>query len=171
MDINNFEYAVMQKPVGKLRKRKNLLIFSYIIFTVIYFTAIFTSKLLPLGAVYPFLFYILFLATYRYVQVDNKYIVISGTLTFTRRYGNSKPKVLTEFKLKAADIIAPIDESKAEIEAFSPNKTFSALSAPDVEGGYVALYRDSDNVPCAFYFEVTEEALKVLKYYAPSFKQ
>ncbi len=171
MDINNFEYAVMQKPVGKLRKRKNLLIFSYILFTVIYFTVIFTSKLLPLGAVYPFLLYILFLATYRYVQIDNKYTVISGTLKFTRKYGNSKPKTLTEFKLKSAELIAPIEQSKAEIEAFAPGKIFSALSAPDAEGGYVALYRDSENTPCAFYFEVTDEALKVLKYYAPSFKQ
>ncbi len=170
MDINNFEYAVMQKNIGKLKKRKNLLIISYIIFTVVYFTLIFTSKLLPLGAVYPFLMYILVLSTYKYVQIDNKYTIISGSLIFARKYGNSKPKVLAEFKLKTAEIIAPINQCKEQIASFAPKNIFDARSAPDVENAYVALYRDKENAPCAFYFEITEDAHKVFKYYAPNYK-
>ena len=169
MDINNFEYAAMQKNVGKLKNRKILLITSYVLFTLVYFTMIFISKRLPLGAIYPFLLYILFLLTYRYVQIDNKYTITSGTLIFTRKYGNSKPVTLTEFKLKSAELVAPIDQSADEISSFAPKKIFNALPSPDTENGYVALYRDSDGAPCAFYFEVTEEACRVLKYYAPNF--
>ncbi|MBO5906780.1 MAG: hypothetical protein J6Q85_01320 [Clostridia bacterium] len=170
MDINNFEYAVMQKCVGKLKTRKRIIIFCYALFTVIYFTLVFASKLLPLGAVYPFLMYILVLATYKYVQIDNKYEILSGTMIFTRKYGNSKPKVLCEFKLKSAELVAPLEESKSEISSFAPKKIFDARSTQDAEGAYVALFRDNDGVPCSFCFEVTEEACRVLKYYSPAYR-
>ena len=170
MDINNFEYAVMQKTVGKLKTRKTVILASYALFTVLYFTLVFWSKLLPLGAVYPFLIYILVLATYRYVQIDNKYEIHSGTLIFTRKYGNSKPKTLCEFKLRDAELVAPLSQSENEISSLAPQKIFDARSAPDAENAYVALYKDNDGKVCAFYFEVSDEACKVLKYYARNFR-
>ena len=121
---------------------------------------------MPLGAIVPFLLYILILATWRYVQIDNKYYIDKGHLHFTRRYGNSKPKEITDFYLKDAERIAPIAKSAEEIEKFGATKLYNGLaSKASVETGYVALYINKDGEKCCFYFEIIPDTIKVLRYY------
>ena len=166
MDINNFEYGVDQKIEGKLKTRRTILILTYIVFTVVAFTIVFASHWLPLGAVVPFLLYILYLATWRYVQVDNKYYIVQGHLTFTRKFGNSKEKTITDFQVKTAEYIAPIKISDEKIAEFAPKNIYSGLSCEAAkENGYVALYTNSTGEKCALYFEIFDGTLKVLKYY------
>lgn len=169
MDINNYEYGVDQKIEGSLKTRKTLLLILYFAFTILAFTIVFISHWLPLGAIVPFLLYILILATWRYVQVDNKYYIKQGHLSFARKYGNSKEKVITDFQLKSAEYIAPIRVSAEKISDFAPKKEYSGLSCEaSKDTGYVALYTDSKGERCALYFEIFDDTVKVLKYYNPN---
>ena len=155
-----------QGGIGKIKKRRTLLIILYVAFTALAFTLVFISHWLPLGAIVPFLVYILILATWRYVQIDNKYYIVQGHLTFTRKYGNSKEKTITDFQLKSAEYIAPIRISAEKIADFAPENVYSGLSCEDsTENGYVALYRNDKGERCALYFETFDDAVKVLKYY------
>lgn len=165
MELNNFEYGAEKKVEGKLKTRKILLIVLYLTFTAVAFTAVIISKLLPTGALVPFALYILYLATWRYVQIDYKYIVETGKLTLTRKYGNSKPVVLTEFRIKEAELIAPLDESEAKIRDFEPEITYDAIPSEACPDKYVALFRDKDAKRCAMLFEASAASLKVLHYY------
>lgn len=166
MDINNYEYGIEQKIEGKLKTRKTLLLVLYFVFTAAAFGAVLVSKWLPLGAVVPFLVYILVLATWRYVQVDNKYFIKQGHFIFTRKFGNSKATTITEFDLKTADHIAPISKSTDKIAEYAPKNVYSGLSCEAAkDNGYVALYTNSAGEKCALYFEIFDDTVKVLKYY------
>lgn len=165
MELNNFEYGAMKKNEGAIKKRKMILLAVYVIFTGAAFGAVIASKLLPVGAIVPFLLYILVLATWRYTQVDYKYIIETGTLTLTRKYGNSKAKELVKFRIKSAELIAPMRDSEGKIRDFEPEVVYDALPSVACEDAYVILFRDDNNARCAMYIEVSEASLKALRYY------
>lgn len=168
MEVNNFEYGAMKKSEGYIKKRKILLIAVYLVFTGAAFGAVIASKLLPVGAIVPFLLYILVLATWRYTQVDYKYIIETGNLTLTRKYGNSKPQELTKFKLKTAELIAPMRENEGKIRDFEPEIVYDALPSVSCEDAYVILFRNDEGKRCAMYIEVSKASLKALRYYNES---
>lgn len=165
MEINNFEYGAEQKIEGKLKTRRLLLLILYAIFTVTLFGIIFAIKMIPLGAVVPIFVWMLIFFTWRYVKIDHKYIIETGNLTYTKRYGNSKPKVISEFRVKNASLIAPYEDSVGKIRDFQPEIEYDARPSVECSGAYVALYTNNDGKRCAFYFQATEAALKVLRYY------
>ena len=165
MEFNSFEFARESKIEGPLKVRRNLLLVLYVVFTIASFGAVFASNLLPLGAIVPILVWMLVYATWRYVKIDNKYVIETGVLTYTKKYGSSKPKVITEFKIKSAELIAPLAGSESRIADFAPEKTVNAVSSSSSEDVYIALYTDADGKRCAFCFEVTNAAIKMLRYY------
>jgi len=165
MEVNNFEYGAMKKSEGDIKKRKTLFILLYAVFTGAAFGVVIWSKLLPVGAIVPLLLYILALATWRYTQVDYKYIIETGNLTLTRKYGNSKAQALTELRLKNAELIAPMRESEDKIRDFEPELVYDALPSVSCVDAYVILYRNKDGKRCAMYIEVSAASLKALRYY------
>lgn len=165
MEINNFEYGATQRIEGRLKVRKFILLAIYVAFTVITFSVIFAIKMIPLGAVVPIFVWMLVFFTWRYVNIDNKYIIETGNLIFTKKYGSSKPKKIMEFRIKNAEVIAPIRDSSGAIRDFEAETVYNALPYEDCPNGYVALYKDANGKRCAFYFEATEASLKVFRYY------
>lgn len=165
MEINNFEYGAEQKIEGKLKTRRLLLLILYVVFTASLFGIIFAIKMIPLGAVVPIFVWMLIFFTWRYVKIDHKYIIDMGNLTYTKRYGNTKPKVISEFKVKNATLIAPVEESESKVRDYEPEIEYDARPYADCVGAYVALYVNKDGKRCAFYFQATEASLKVLHYY------
>lgn len=165
MEFNSYEYGKEAKIEGKLKVRRNLLLLLYVLFTAGAFGAIFASNILPLGAIVPIFVWMLIFFTWRYVKIDNKYVIESGTLTFTRKYGNSKPRVVTEFRIKSAELIAPLKDSERNVKDFDPELEYSAVSSTSSEDVYVCLYKNADGKRCAFYCEVTNAAIKMLRYY------
>ena len=166
MEFNSYEFASEKKIKGTLKLRAVLLVFLYVVYVLVTFFLITVFKVVPLGALIPITLWILVLCSWRFVKIDNKYIVESGVMCLKRRYGNSKPKKLTEFHVKDAIAIAPLDEKgREEIAAFKPEKSFDALPYSECERGYYALYTDETGKRCALCFMATDEALKILSFY------
>jgi len=165
MEINNFEYAAEQKIEGKIKIRRNLLLALYVLFTIVLFGIIFWIKMIPLGAVVPIIVWMLVFFTWRYVKIDHKYTIETGNLTYTQKYGSSKPRVITEFRVKEANLIAPLKEYEHKVTDFEPEIIYDGRPSVECSGQYVALYTDKNGKRCAYYFQATAASLKVLHYY------
>ena len=171
MELNNFEYGATKKVEGKLKTLRNLLIALYIGSSVVVF-AILCSIPAPMWFVLWVVagLPILVPLTWRYTQVDYKYIIESGKLTLTRKYGNFKPTALTSLRIKEAEYIGPTKEAKesGRIAEFSPELTYDAVPSVSSPDSFVILYKDNDGKRCAMYIEVAQASLKALHYYNSS---
>ena len=171
MELNNFEYGAMKKVEGKLKTLRNLLIALYIASSIAVF-AILCSIPAPMWFVLWVVagLPILVLLTWRYVQVDYKYLVEAGKLTLTRKYGNNKPVELTSLRIKEAEYIGPRKdaEESGRVAEFAPEITYDAVPSVSSPDAFVILYRNSDGKKCAMYIEVAQASLKALHYYNSS---
>ena len=165
MDFTNYEYAVSRKREGKLKIMTYALIAAYIAFVGAAFGILYAIRLIPVVAVVPVVLLIIVLLTWRYVQIDNRYVMDSGKMTFVRQYGMRTTKTVTEFRIKDASVIAPLEKSAENIAEFAPSKTYDALPSDDCRDAYVALYINEGGERCALKFQATAQALKVLRYY------
>ena len=165
MDFTNYEYAVDKKREGSLKLLTYLLLFSYVAFVGAFFGILYWIRLIPVGATIPIFLWILVFFTWRYVQIDNKYTMESGKLTFERIYGNRTKKVVAEFRMKVASIVAPLKDNEENIKEFAPHHVYNALPSANCDDAYVAFYTDKDGKKCIFLFQATAQALKVFHYY------
>ena len=175
-EFSTYEFAVSQKITGKwLAARVGLIAFYCLYPVIVLLFGMKYSFVAPLLAFIPISLWIIIFITWRYVSVDYEYSVTSGTLTFTKIYGNRSRRKIFEMKLKDAVRIAPLD---LEIEAaratdYAPEREFvgvSSMSAPDI---YIMLFElcDSKNGEkrrAISYFEATAKMLSVCRYYNPS---
>ena len=89
----------------------------------------------------------------------------TGEITFTTIWGGKTRKELFRINIRDFQKIAPYDEAaEAYVTAQKCNRDFrcmSSLQAPDL---YYGIFMLGDE-KCVVYFEATEKALKILKYY------
>ena len=165
MEFTEYEYGVDKKREGKLKLLSIGFIALYVAFVGGMFGLLYSIRLIPVFAVVPVLLWILVLMTWRYVQVDDKYRISEGAFTLTRKYGNKGGKILCEFRIKEADVIAPEYEASAALSEIPASRVIDArpsLTASDI---YVAVFTDKDGAKSAVKFQATAQAVKVLKYY------
>lgn len=164
-EFSTYEYVVAEKKGKKLAMKKFALIVGYAVFVVAWFVFGFATNLFPLLALIPITLWILVWFTWKYVNIEYEYSMTSGVATFSRIYGGRKRKQLIEFKLKDCTAIEPLDGADAKIEAFAPEDAVVALSAADTPDAYVALVTPEGGKRTAIYFEATEKALKICRFY------
>lgn len=164
-DFNSYEYTAERRAEGKWFFLKLSVIFAYVLFAVAYFVVIYVTRVFPLGALIPFVLWILIYFTWRYVKPDLKYTVERGTLSFFVIYGQKNKKKKLEIKISDAVEIAPRDELADKIAKFSPKRTYSALPSKKSADAYAILYTDKGGKRCVFYFVATAAALKLLRMY------
>lgn len=168
-EFSNYEYVVAQKNEGKWRVRRLGLVFLYIAFVIGWFVFGFISNLFPLMALIPVTLWILVFFTWRYVNVEYEYAVVSGIVTFSNIYGNKSRRTVKEFAIRDCSLIAPLSESADKIRAFAPECTINALSSAEAEDAYVALFADANSGKhIAVCFEATEKMLKICRFYNSS---
>ncbi len=171
MDLTStYEYVVSPKAQRSWRVRRVLMIVAYVVYTVGAFVLGSISGLLvPMLALVPLSTWIIVFFTWRYVSVEYEYSLTGGVMTLTYVYGGRSRKVAAEIRIKEASMIAPFDgEYIKRAEAYTPEETldFTAdLQHPDV---YCLLYETEEERRGIVYFEATERALKILRYYNPS---
>lgn len=163
-----YEYAVAEKKTAKLIFKRVTLILIYVFWTVLLLLiGMHTKAIVPLLALTPLSVWILVFFTWRYTQVEYEYSFFSGTLTVSRILGGRSRKELCCVTLKSVRQILPYEEENIpQIEQFQAEKSIVAASdeaAPEV---YVILWTN-DEVRTALYFEANEQAIKILRYYAP----
>ena len=175
-EFSTYEFAVAQKNEGRWRAARVGLILLYIIYPVaLLLIGMKFSFIAPLLAFIPLSLWLIVFITWRYISVDYEYSVTSGTLTFTKIFGNRSRRKVFEASLRDAVLIAPLaDEAgAARGKAYGPEREFmgaSSLTAPDI---YFMLFELSDKKSgekrrAVFYFEATQKMLSICRYYNPS---
>ena len=92
-EFSNYEFAVSQKVEGKWRAARLGLIAFYVIYPlVLLFFTMQNPGFAPLYAFIPISLWLIIFITWRYVSVDYEYTTVSGTLTFTKVFGNRSRK-------------------------------------------------------------------------------
>lgn len=175
-EFSTYEFAVDQKIEGKWLAARIALIVFYVAVAVGILLAGFGTRIfVPLIALTPVLIWILVFMTWRLVSVEYEYSITSGILTFCKIYGNRSRRVILELDLRQASRIAPLDNEveAAKAKAWHPEHEFSAISslkAPDI---YFILFehedrRQKEKRRTVFYFEATNRALQICRFYNPS---
>ena len=164
-DFNTYEYAAEQKPEGKWKLIKILVLSAYVLFVAVCFLLLYIIRLIPLFAIVPMILYIIALFTWRYTKPDYRYFIEKGTFSFYVYFGKKTKKKKTEFLISSAEAIAPVDSLKEKICEFVPQKSYSAVPSVKSTDVYAALYTDNRGRKCVLYFIATERALKLLRFY------
>lgn len=175
-EFSTYEFAVSQKGGGKRIAARVGLIFLYVSYVpAVLFLGMKFSIIAPLLAFIPLSLWVLIFVTWRYTCIDYEYSVTSGTLTFTKIYGNRSRRKVFEMQLREAVRIAPLEDAQ-EAErgtAWRPEREFlgiSSLSAPDV---YFMLFelkggKSGEKRRAIYYFEATAKMLSICRFYNPS---
>mgnify|MGYP003302729097 CR=1 FL=1 len=171
-DINApYEYVVAQKSEGKWRVRRILLITLYILYPIFALLAALITRLsVPMLCFIPLSEWMLIFFTWRYVKVEYEYEIVSGVLTFSNVYGGRSRREKVSFPLRSATLIAPLDYSTYEdkLELFNPEISFYGIGSSDSPDKYFAAFTNEEGKKCVFFFEATERALKICRFYNPA---
>ena len=166
-DQNLYEYVVSPKKQPIFRLKRALMVLGYIVYVVALLIVGFTTRLLvPMMALVPLSTWILVWLTWRYVAVEYEYSLAGGFMTLNKIYGGRSRKKVAEIRIKDMSMIAPFDgDYIKEAERYAPERTVdftSDLQKPEV---YFALYETEDKRRGILYFEATDQALRILRYY------
>lgn len=167
-EFGTYEYVVERKNKGSGKLKPIFFIVGYVVLALGFLLFAVTSKIgAPLVALAPVALWIAVFLTWRYTKVEYEYSITSGILTLSEIYGGRSRKVITEFKLKDCCKIAPVSEFGKHDEA-ETDVTYSALGDKDSSNAYFASYDDEKGRRCVVFFEATEKALKICRFYNPS---
>ena len=165
-----YEYTVSEQNSKALLFRRITLIAVYMLWVAVWLILGITLRIIaPLLALIPISLWILIFFSWRVTQVEYEYSFFSGILTVSRVLGGRSRRCLAEIPLRGLDAVYPCtDEHAARIDAFGAEHTLFAASDPEAVGLYALLWRDEENVKHALYFEPSEKALKIIRYYNAS---
>ncbi len=167
---NHAELTVEKKLEGAYRRNRILMYAAYVMGFVLIMVVLFACGLGLLGLIavpaYPIvLTKVIIPATFHFVSIEEKMDVSGGHLTLSTIYGKKKSKDLCKIKVSSFDVIAPYkDDYKKDADAFKYDKRYEAVSSmkhPDVYFAY-GTNEFGEKVIC--FFEVTNKALKVMKF-------
>lgn len=164
MELVNYEYTVAQRSEGKWSFYRWLMLSGYVLFAAIYFLIAYITRFIPIVAILPLFLWILVYFTYKYVKPEYKYEICESYLRFYVIFGK-KSKEIIKIRLCDADCIMPLECAIEEIKAYAPKNTYSAIPSSKSTDLYIILYKDEHNIPSAFMFKATSDALKCLKFY------
>lgn len=165
-DLQNYEFVVSQKMEGKWVVRRVLSVMGYILFALAFFTVGIVTRLgVPMLALTPLFLWMLIFFTWRYTRPEYEITTVSNSLRFAIIYGSRTRCPQLEVEFRKMQKIAPLDEAgRVDVARFKPDKTYcaaSCMTAPDL---YYAIWEE-EKKHYVFYFEATEQLLKICKYY------
>ena len=170
-DFETYEYVVGQKKTGKQTVRKIILVIVYILYMMTLLAiGMLTRLAAPLLALAPLTLVVIIFFTWRYVNIEYEYSITSGEVTVSRILGGRSRKEMVEFRLRDCSMIAPLGDRmwKERAELFGAEQVWSALSSDDAPDAYFAAFENEKGKKGILYFEATERALKICRFYNPS---
>ena len=163
-EFNTYEFVVAEKPEG-VRKLKKLLCRLGVLSVPIAFAVLCLAFQLYPVVILPLSFLGVVLYFWKIFNVEYEYSMTSGVITFARINGGMRRKKYFSVTIKDFREIAPYtDEAKAHLEALPLDESHvfvSSMAAPDI---YYAVFEEDGDLHVV-YFEVTEKALHILRYY------
>ena len=165
---DSYEYAVKKKLEGAVLLRRILFLSIYVLYVILILTiAILTRLAAPAIAFIPLTLWILVYLTFPYCSLEYEYSMIDGNITFSTIYGQRNRKENFSMRISGFIKVAPYNDNyKKTVEDFAPEKVYSALSSEKaLHDVYFALFEDKNGKKCVFFFEATNRAIRILKYY------
>ena len=163
---NTYEFVVNERPEGS-RKLKKILGRGSMLAVIAVFVLLFTvviPGLAPL-AILPLSFLGVVLYLWKYFNVELEYSMTSGYITFTRIYGGRSRKKVLDLSIKDMQAITPVTENTADdLNTRGVEKIYMFASHSTAEDMYVAVF-EKDGQKCAVYFEATQKALQIFRFY------
>ncbi|MBE6628690.1 MAG: hypothetical protein E7629_07170 [Ruminococcaceae bacterium] len=165
-----YEYVVAEKKSAALICKKICLILLYVLWATGFLVVGITTKLLvPLMALVPLTLWILLFLTWRFTVIEYELSFFSGVVTVSRIYGGRTRKKLAEITIRELEGVCPCEEPYTErINAFAHDKEFFAASSPNAPELWAAMGKNEDGTRYILWFEPTEKALKVFRFYNSS---
>ena len=165
-EFNTFEFVVNEQAEGSRKLTKFLGRFGLLTFIAIFVGAYLAFKLYPV-AILPLLLLGVVLYFWKIFNCELEYSMTSGQMTFSRIYGGIKRKKILEVTIKDFREIAPrTAESDERLRARGVERAFMFASHSTATDQYYATFEENGK-SCVVYFEATEKALKILRYYNP----
>jgi hypothetical protein len=164
---DSYEYVVAKVLEGSYAVKRTFAFIGYFLFGILLFIAVYASKLFVLFAFAPVVIWMLVFFTWPYFNVEHEYAMIGGNITFSEIFGGRKRKEKFSVRISSFDVIAPYDNDyKHEISAYKATVEFNAFSSDkNPQSPYFALFTDEKGKKCVFFFEATNKALRIMKYY------
>ncbi len=174
-EFSTYEFVVDQKIEGGWKLARIGMITLYVCFCLGCFLLGIALNILPPLALVPVFTWMLIFFTWRYVSVEYEYSITSGELTFSKIFGNRSRRTVLKLMLRDAIKIAPLDnefEAKKAGE-YLPEREFWAISSQNAPDVYFILFeydtgKGGEKQRAVFYFEATQKALQVCRFYNPS---
>ncbi|MCQ2429175.1 MAG: hypothetical protein MJ192_02480 [Clostridia bacterium] len=166
-EFNTYEFVVNRKKEGKYKLSLFLGRAAVILVFVIIAVVLCVCNMPMLVAIeFPLIpvgIYVAKLFTQEY-----EYSMTSGIMTFSLIRGSSKRKKLLELMIKDFREIAPYDNRACgHLENIGIKKDYQLFSSPDAPDVYYGLF-EKDGEMQVVYFEATQQALKILRFYNPA---
>ena len=168
MEVQNvYEYVTSPKKQPSFRIKRLLMLLGYVVYVGALLVVGFSTRLfVPMMALIPLSTWILVWFTWRYVSVEYEYSLAGGVMTLSYVYGGKSRKKIEEIRIKDMTKIAPFDgEYIKEAEKYAPDRTIDFTSDLQKDNVYFALYETQDARRGILYFEVTDQSLRILRYY------
>ena len=160
---NSTTYSIDRKHEGSFAWRRIGLVALYAAVVIVFFVLIYTTRAVPLFAICPMALFILCLATWRYTQLTNEYVIEVGDITFSRIWGNRNRK--TVLKLPVRELLAVYPAEDAGAGQFKRVYDFrGSVKTPDA---YCIEFTDGEE-RSLIYFEATKKAIKLIALYNPN---
>ena len=164
----SYEYTVSKKREGAFLLRRILFFIMYAVYVIVILgVAMITRLAAPAIAFIPITLWILIYLTYPYCSIEYEYAMIDGNIIFSTIYGSRKRKESFSMRISVFEKVAPLNRDyEGLVEKYAPDKIYNALSSEKTPSDpYFALFKDESGKKCVFYFEATNRALRILKYY------
>lgn len=164
---DSYEYVVAKSKEGSYAVKRVLAFIGYFIFGIMLFILVYASKLFVLFAFAPVVIWMAVYFTWPYFNIEHEYAMIDGNIIFSEIYGGRKRKEKFSIRIASFDVVAPYDnDHRGEIAAYKASVEYNAFSSDkNPQSPYFALFTDSKGRKCVFFFEATNRALRILKYY------
>lgn len=172
-DMTRFvTFSVDQKYEGKYLTTKLLMILAYAIFCigVIVAAGAFAKAigiLVSVIIVFLLLIKVIKPLTWKYVKVDHRYTLQSGTWKLFKDNTSQSLNPYYERKVKDAEAIVPMTEENIEkyINGVTYGKEFDLRGSLKAADAYIAVMPEEDGSKTLIKFVATNDALAIMKYY------
>ena len=159
-----YEFVVAEKPEGFRKFKKTLCRLAVLAVPVAFVILCLAIQLYPV-AILPLSFLGVVLYFWKLFNVEYEYSMTSGIMTFSRINGGIRRKQLLSLHIKEMQEIAPYDEeARLHLETLPLVKNHVLVSHMGADNIYYAVFKQEDDLQVV-YFEATEKALHILRYY------
>lgn len=165
MKTNYAEYIVKKKADGGIiMKRIGIIALCIAVFLA--GCVLFLSVVKLPVAIVPLIIADMALTWYlwRFANVEYEYVVICGTVEFTKVYGERQRKSIEEVKISDFDKVAPYEKLRDEISKFDKDAVSYYCASVDSENLFAILMTENGKKR-AILINVTKKTLDAIKYY------